>query len=79
MAAPANLLLAAACKVLPEGWSKRSVNMWARLTPDGWLRAVETHARFFARYGREEIGPFDSLRDAIAAVELAYCGCRVRR
>ncbi len=84
MAAPANLLLAAAwqglCEVLPDGWSLRSPDMAGRLTPDGWLRVLRMPDGFWVyRLGRDEVGGFGSMRDAIAAVELAYCGCRVRR
>lgn len=80
MAAPANLLLAAACEVLPEGWTSRGPHMVARSTPDGWMRVfVMPDGSVTYRFGRDEVGGFGSLREAIAAVELAYCGCRVRR
>lgn len=99
MAAPANLLLAAACEVLPEGWRWVSSDVCARL-----ILSDNTMQHMMVDYGRCEwsvvardfvparegdqysawlnkvpIGWFPSLQEAIAAVELAYCGCRVRR
>lgn len=72
---------------LPEGWAPSTV------FESEWVRDVRlgtAHAMLLYVYEKVDLGVFDALIDgeivdrrptlweAIAAVELAYCGCRVR-
>lgn len=73
--------------VLPEGWEPSS------LFCGEWVRDVRLgtqHVVLLYVYEKVDIGAFDAviggkmvnrcgtLREAVAAVELAWCGCRVR-